>query len=77
MIMTFNQQSCFHTIQKLPSWRTKLKVPFVLSAGPTGSEVGEAGLLNHHIGHGKSYSAHSVVQIFVPSLFLRAWKMKH
>lgn len=67
----------YHSKGTLPIWRKKVKVPFVLSAGPTGSEVAEAGLLNHHKGHGKSYSGHSIAQIFVPSLFLRAWKMKH
>lgn len=67
----------YHSKGTLPIWRKKLKVPFVLSAGPTGSEVAGAGLLNHHRGHGKPYSGHSPAQIFVPSLFLRAWKRKH
>lgn len=77
--MTPSQQSCLHTVQKVPfqHLETKLEVPFVLSAGPAGSEAAEAGLLNHHKGHGKPYSGHSIAQISVPSLFLRAWKMKH
>lgn len=58
-------------------WRQKLKIPFVLFAEPTGSEAAVAGLLSHHIVHGKSCSAHSVAQISAPSLFLRAWKMIH
>ena len=79
MIITPNQQSCCHTVQKIPfqHLERKLKVPFVLSAGPAGSEAAAAGLLNHHKGHGKPYSGHSIAQISVPSLFLRAWKMKH
>lgn len=67
----------YHSKGTLPIWRKKLKVPFVLSAGPTGSEAVEAGLLNHHKGHGKPYSEHSTAQISVPSLFPRAWKWKY
>lgn len=62
----------YHSKGTISIWREKLNVPFVLSVGPTGSEVAEAGLLNHHKGHGKPYLGHSIVQIFVPSLFLRA-----
>lgn len=79
MNMTLNQQSCFHTIQRYPPniWRVKPQVPFALSAGPTGSEAAEAGLQNRHKDHGKPYSGHSIAQISVPSLFLRAYKMKN
>lgn len=59
------------------TWIPKLKIPFVLSAEPARFGAAGAGWQSRHKGHDKPCSGHSTARRSAPSLFLRAWKMKH